>query len=38
MTCDDIVNALRCISTEGNAAPDCKGCRFYVREQLDAEF
>lgn len=31
----EIVKALRCISTEGNVAPDCKGCPFYAREQLD---
>lgn len=38
MACDDIVKALRCISTEGNVAPDCKGCPFYAKEQLDPEW
>lgn len=34
----EIVTALRCISTEGNVAPDCRGCPFYVKEQLGPEW
>lgn len=37
MTCDDIVNALRCISTIENNEPHCESCPFSKTEKPDDE-
>lgn len=37
MSCEDIVRALRCISTPGGEHEDCTGCPYYKKERLSAE-
>lgn len=36
MSCEDIIRALRCISTPGGPT-DCKGCLYYRAEHLSGE-
>lgn len=37
MSCEDIVRALRCISTQDDVHEDCTGCPYYKQERLSAE-
>ena len=37
MSCEDIIKALRCISTPGGPTGDCKGCLYYRAEHLSVE-
>lgn len=37
MSCEDIIRALRCISTPGGPTGDCKGCLYYRAEHLSVE-
>ena len=37
MSCEDIVRALRCISTQGDVHEGCTGCPYYKQEQWSAE-
>lgn len=37
MSCEDIIRALRCISTPGGEHEDCTGCPYYKQERLSAE-
>ena len=37
MTNEEIVKALRCISTPGDKEQHCESCPFYTKEQLDPE-
>lgn len=37
MNCEDIVRALRCISTPDGEHEDCTGCPYYKKERLSAE-
>lgn len=37
MTDKEIIQALRCTSTQGGLYEDCTGCTYYRKEQLDAE-
>lgn len=37
MTSEEIVKALRCTATPCDEMQDCEHCKFFLREQLDAE-
>lgn len=37
MSCEDIIMALRCISTPGSEHEDCTGCPYFKQERLSAE-
>lgn len=37
MSCEDIIRALRCISTQDDVHEDCTGCPYYKQERLSAE-
>jgi hypothetical protein len=37
MSCEDIIRALRCISTPDGEHEDCTGCPYYKKERLSAE-
>lgn len=37
MSCEDIIRALRCISTLDGEHEDCTGCPYYKQERLSAE-
>lgn len=37
MSCEDIIRAMRCISTAGGPTGDCKGCLYYRAEHLSVE-
>ena len=37
MSCEDIIRALRCISTPGGPTGDGKGCLYYRAEHLSVE-
>ena len=37
MSCEDIIKALRCISTPGGPTGGCKGCLYYRAEHLSVE-
>ena len=35
MSCEDIVRALRCISTPGDHTSNCEQCPYWKKEQLN---
>lgn len=37
MSCEDIIRAMRCISTQDDVHEDCTGCPYYKQEQWSAE-
>lgn len=37
MSCEDIIRALRCISTPDGEHEDCTVCPYYKKERLSAE-
>lgn len=37
MSCEDIIRALRCISTQDDVHEDCTRCQYYKQERWSAE-
>ena len=37
MSCEDIVRALRCISTPGDHTSNCEQCPYWKKEQLNGQ-